>query len=51
LLFLNQVIIIKTKVLLPHVEMIIAEFGCPVTGFGFVAPEDFILLGFQIFWL
>jgi len=51
--FLNRVIIIKTKVLLPQAYVTIADFDHPVlTPWGFyLLLKTFKSFGFQIFWL
>ena len=48
--FLNHVIIIKTKVLLPQTYLTLADVGGTVQSFRFLALKDFKLFGFLIFW-
>jgi hypothetical protein len=47
--FLDNVIIIKTKVLLPQTYLNLADVGGTVQSFSFLALKDFKLFDFLIF--
>ena len=42
--FLNHVIDIKSKVLLPQVYVTLSDFGYPLHAFGFSAPKIFLII-------